>query len=568
MSQYNMTIVYIPGEDNMVADALSHVPDGTFPGESKDTPFHTNKPGINATLSIMTDPSVLRTIQEGYNTDDFCKKVIATVGSMKGISQANGLWYIGDRLLIPRASSIQEDLFRLAHDSSGHFGADKSYATLRDAYYWPNMHRDLEKAYIPSCTDCLHNKSSTRKPTGPLHPLPIPDNRGDSVAIDFIGPLPIDEGFDCILSMTDRLGSDIRIIPTQSTITAEDLALLFFNNWYCENGLPLDIVSDRDKLFVSKFWRALHNLTGVKLKLSSAYHPETDGSSERSNKTINQCIRYHVRRNQKGWVRALPRIRFDIMNSVNASTGFSNFQIRLGRSPRLIPPLVPQPSQSTPSDTEEALRAQDLIVQIHTDVAEAKDNLFQAKVFQTHYANLNRSPDIPFQLGDKVMLSTLHRRQEYKKKGEKRAAKFFPRYDGPYDIIMYMQHHPTIPSNYPTHLTHTLLITHLNLNPTYQVIPTSSRVANYHNHYPSSPPMDSKNSSFKKSLILVDAATGGNISYAGLAMDPNMTTGSQDLRSRTAKHLAYGLENRIREQPLGSFFPLGFLMPPDRVPAG
>jgi hypothetical protein len=280
MSQYDMTIIYIPGEDNTVADTLSRVLDGTFLGESINTPFHTNKPGINATLSITTDPSVLCTIQEGYNTDDFCKKVIATADPMKGISQANGLWYIGDRLLIPRAGSIWEDLFRLAHDSSGHFGTDKSYATLRDAYYWPNMHRNLEKAYIPSCTDCLRNKSSMRRPTGPLHPLPIPDNRGDSVAIDFIGPLPLDEGFDCILSMTDRLGSDIRIIPTQLTITAEDLALLFFNNWYCENGLPQDIISNHDKLFVSKFWRALHNLTGVKLKPSSAYHPETNGSSE------------------------------------------------------------------------------------------------------------------------------------------------------------------------------------------------------------------------------------------------------------------------------------------------
>ena len=146
------------------------------------------------------------------------------------------------------------------------------------------------------------------------------------------------------------------------------------------------------------------------------------------------------------------------MNSVNASTGFSNFQIRLGHSPRLIPPLVPQTSHPTLSDTEEALHARDLIVQIHTDVVEAKDNLLQAKVFQTHYANFNRSPEIPFQLGDKVMLSTLHRRQEYKKKGEKRAAKFFPHYDGPYDIIdvhavssNYTLELPNSPNMYPTY---------------------------------------------------------------------------------------------------------------------
>jgi hypothetical protein len=460
MSQYDMTIMYIPGEDNTVADALSRVPDGAFPGESPEDSvnFCINGSSINATLSITTDPSVLRMIQDGYKEDEFCKKLIASSPSTLGISSANGLWYIGDRLLIPRFRTIREDLFRLAHDTSGHFGADKSYATLRDAYYWPNMRRDLEKAYIPSCTDCLRNKSATRKPAGPLHPLPIPDERGDSVAMDFIGPLPLDEGYDCILSMTDRLGSDIRIIPTRLDITAEDLALLFFNNWYCENGLPKDIISDRDKLFVSKFWRALHVLTGVKLKLSSAYHPETDGASERSNKTINQCICYHVRQNQKGWVRALPRIRFDIMNSVNASTGFSNFQLRLGRSPRIIPPIIPDSLTEPISASSKSIRAQIVIDQLQTDVAEAKDNLLQAKVFQTHYANLNRSPEIPFSIGDKVMLSTLHRRQEFKKKREKRAAKFFPRYDGPFNIIdvhtgtsNYTLELPNAPNTYPTY---------------------------------------------------------------------------------------------------------------------
>jgi hypothetical protein len=233
------------------------------------------------------------------------------------------------------------------------------------------MRRDLEKLYIPSCVECQRNKLRTTKSSGPLHPLPIPDKRGDSVALDFIGLLPPDEGFDCILSITDRLNSDVRIIPTRTDLLAENLAVLFFDHWYCENGLPLELISDRDKLFVSEFWRALHRLTGVKLKMSSAYHPETDGASERTNKTINQAIRYHVRRNQKGWVRALPRIRFDIMNSVNASTDFSPFQLRLGRSPRRIPPLIPL--EHVPNGVEKT--AADIVSQIELDVAEAKDNL-------------------------------------------------------------------------------------------------------------------------------------------------------------------------------------------------
>ena len=185
------------------------------------------------------------------------------------------------------------------------------------------MQRDLENGYIPSCPDCQCNKSSTIKPIGPLHPLPILDKRGDSVVIDFIGPLPEDNGNDFIVTFTDQLGSNIQLVATHTDITAERLAGLFFNKWYHENGLPTNIVSDRDKLFISAFWWALHKLTGVKLKMSTTYQPQTDGASKQTNKTVNQCLWYHIKRNQLGWSCALPRIRFHMMNTVNKSTGFS-----------------------------------------------------------------------------------------------------------------------------------------------------------------------------------------------------------------------------------------------------
>jgi len=145
------------------------------------------------------------------------------------------------------------------------------------------------------CRDCMQNKSFTTKSSGPLHPLPVPDGRCLSISLDFIGPLPLDEGYDCILTITDRLRSKLRIIPTNTTLTAEECAIVFFNNWYCKNGLLI--------------------LTGVKHKMSSSYHPQSNGASERTNKTVNQCIRFHVKRNQAGWVRALP------------------FQLCFGRSP-------------------------------------------------------------------------------------------------------------------------------------------------------------------------------------------------------------------------------------------
>ena len=278
--------------------------------------------------------------------------------------------------------------------------------------------------------------------------------------MDFIGPLPEDNGYNCIVTFTDRLGSDIQLAPTRTDIDAEQLAYIFFDKWYCENGLPSDIVSDRDKLFISKFWKALHQLTGVKLKLSTAYHPQTDGASERTNKTINQCLRYHVEQNQQGWSCTLPCIRFHIMNTVNTSTGFTPFQLRMGRSPRLIPPLVPLLPNSSPED----VTAHDVIRKLQTDVLEAQDNLLCAKISQSVEANKHRSLTFPFAVGSRVRLTTLHRRNEYKAKGEKRVAKFMPRYDGPYTIIDTDEAHstvtlelPNVPNIFPTFHTSEIL---------------------------------------------------------------------------------------------------------------
>jgi len=170
LSQYDMTITYIHGEDNTVADVLSRLPPDTFPDEITTS---ATKLTVNAVLEIASDASILAKIKASYTDDEFCKRVTTT--KMKGWQQVNGLWYIGDRLLIPCVTDIRKNLFRLAHDTLGHFGADKSYASLRDTYYWPNMRRDLEQAYIPSCVDCLRNKSRTTKVAGPLHPLPVPD---------------------------------------------------------------------------------------------------------------------------------------------------------------------------------------------------------------------------------------------------------------------------------------------------------------------------------------------------------------------------------------------------------
>uniref|UniRef100_A0A0W0FPM1 Putative reverse transcriptase-RNase H-integrase n=1 Tax=Moniliophthora roreri TaxID=221103 RepID=A0A0W0FPM1_MONRR len=236
------------------------------------------------------------------------------------------------------------------------------------------------------------------KPSGPAHPLPVPDGCGTSVALDFVGLLPEENGFNCLLSMTCRLGSDIHLVPCCTNISAEEAATLFFDHWYCENGLPLEIIVYHDKLWTSTFWKTLQQLSGVQLALSSSFHPETDGSSERSNKMLVQSIRFYVDRAQHGWVWILPRIRFAIMNTTNASTGFSDFQLRLGCCPWVIPPLTDDPLLSLDGDAKSAA---DVIETLRLDTMEAQDALLHAKVSQAHQINKHCAPDHTFTPGDK-----------------------------------------------------------------------------------------------------------------------------------------------------------------------
>jgi hypothetical protein len=213
-------------------------------------------------------------------------------------------------------------------------------------------------------------------------------------------------------------------------------------------------------------------LTGVKHRASSAYHPQMDGASEHSNKTVNQLIRFHVERNQTGWLRALPWVQFAIMNTVNKSTGYSPFQLKLERSPRILPPLIEEP----PKPSREHISVRKVITRVSQNVADAKDNLMVAKISQAHQANEHRRDDPEYKVGDSIMLSTLNRRCEHKQKGKKRVAKFMQRFDRSYEVTDIHKETSNVTID---------VLTQPNTFPTYHTSHIKPFIANDNKKYPS-----------------------------------------------------------------------------------
>jgi transposase InsO family protein len=243
--------------------------------------------------------------------------------------------------------------------------------------------------------------------------------------MDFVGPLPEsgnrDGVFDAITVIICLLTSMVHLIPSRTNYSASQLAELIFEHVYKLHGLPKNIISDRDVLFTSTFWRQLHRLIGTKLRLSSAYHPQSDGSTERANRTIMQMLRQIVHPNQRDWVTKLPAIEFAINLAQSESTGFAPFFLNSGRMPR----TMIWPSNSS----DEFPSVRDFALQKKLAIMSAHDSILSARVKQTRDAN-RKQRATPFQKGDLVYLSTKNISFD---KGL--ARKLLPKFIGPYKIL-------------------------------------------------------------------------------------------------------------------------------------
>jgi len=373
-----------------------------------------------------TDKQMMRTIQGSYPKDPLTKMVLANPENHRqSFKVKDGLIWTKNikgeyTICVPREKSIIIKILTQAHEIVGHYGDQRTCEYARRWYWWPQMSK-MTSEFCRTCESCQRAKTSNRAPAGKLHSLPIPTKPWDSIGMDFVGPFPESKGFNYLWVVICRLTSMVHLIPTTIKVTTTELSWNYLREIVRLHGLPSSIVSDRDSKFTSRWWKELHRVMGAKLLMSTSFHPQTDGQSERAIRNVAQILRTVVRSDQKDWITKINMVEFAINSSVSGMTGYAPFELNGAYMPSMIKEIR--------SDEVFAHGVKTFALEALQNVADAHDAIIETRVFQAENANKKRRDEPTITIGDLVFLSTANLNLP---KG--RARKLCPKFIGPYKV--------------------------------------------------------------------------------------------------------------------------------------
>lgn len=312
---------YRRGAENTAADSLSRV--GHL---------------LTITATSTCQPSWIQEVRNSYVTDAKATELLQALAvhslDDQGHELDRGLIKYKGCLWIGNNAALQTKLITELHVAAigGHSGIRPTYLRLKNLFYWPGMKLQVEE-FVKQCQTCQQAKHEHAHPAGTLQPLPIPERVWSEVTMDFIEGLPRSDGADVIMVVVDHLSKYAHFIPLHHPFTATQVARAFLDNIVKLHGVPLSIIFDRDKIFTSAFWRELFALVGTKLLYTTAYHPQTDGQSERVNQCLEHYLRCAVHDTPRRWKRWLPMAEFSYNSSHHSAIGCSPFKALYGVEP-------------------------------------------------------------------------------------------------------------------------------------------------------------------------------------------------------------------------------------------
>ena len=310
--------------------------------------------------------------------------------SHDGLLLRNGLVYIPESLRI--------DVIQKHHDKplAGHPGVARTCELITRNFWFPRMQRTVEN-YINSCHLCQISKAPRHARHGELAPLPVPTSPWKGLSCDFITNLPLSNGMDSILVIVDRMTKMSHFIPCLKSTSAPDFARPFIAHVVKLHGLPDSIVSDCGSIFTSNFWSTLASILQLDPRKSTAFHPQTDGQTERTHQTLETYLRIFVNHEQDDWFDLLPLAEFAYNNAYQESTKMSPFFANYGFHPRFLAEFSPTPVPA----------ANDFASHLHEVHDRLVENVKKAQDISARYYDRKHKP-IELKPGDLVWLNSSH----------------------------------------------------------------------------------------------------------------------------------------------------------------
>ncbi|KAJ1603217.1 hypothetical protein NDA14_004779 [Ustilago hordei] len=473
--------VYRPGDKGGEPDALTRRTDMQPAGEEQDHNVRQLLPPrvFKETAdhdSLLVAPMISMESIASKGLKDLVKifqpldQELQEIHRKKPFELKDDLWYSGGRLVIPKvimpgrtnnrhsrsakevdgqSLSVEHLRFMVmtqCHDgiTAGHVGRDATIKAAQRHYWWPNMTAWIAD-YVASCPVCARYKAPRHRPYGLLQPLATPDRPWGSISLDFIEGLPTSKKYDSktydsILVIVDRLTKFAILAPTHKTVTAKQTAVLLYGHMVRLFGYPDHMVSDRGRQFISGAWKAFAEQMGVKHSLSTAYHPQTDGQTERVNQVIEQYLRMYCNYEQNDWANLLDTAAFVYNNTVHNSIGVSPFFACYGWNPKAHPDIPQRLGVNDPGRFEYLMDGKERCKYLQEQIREAQ----RRSVDQYN----RKHKDIEFKVGDMVYIN----RRNWKTR--RPTPKLDTRFAGPYPVqerVGRRAYRITLPANLRVH---------------------------------------------------------------------------------------------------------------------
>ena len=401
LSEYNFKLIHKKGTQMGKADHLSRRAD-LDGGENDNKNVTVLKSEWFARPIIMEalDDDFMRRIRQSRNNLDRSVRLALDRGD-KDWEQEEGITTHQGRIYVPRNKNLREDIMRTHHDTptAGHPGQKNTRELITRNYFWPQITQDVNR-YVAGCDKCQRTKPKRHMPKAPLNPNEAPPYPWHTISGDLIGELPESQGYNAICVFVDRFSKQIHVIPTSTDCTALGMAKLFRDHVFRLHGIPKKFISDRGPQYESQFSRELYRLLGMEKNSSTAYHPQTDGQTERINQEIEQYLRLFINYRQSDWAEWLSLAEFTYNDRKQSATGFSPFYVNYGR----------HPNKGTEPDFEESRvpAASYFVTQIEEIRKETKAAIELTNETMKKYYDRHRLPSHPYKVGDQVFVEGIN----------------------------------------------------------------------------------------------------------------------------------------------------------------